>query len=190
MGHKLGYARTSTKEQRLDLQLDALKAAGVQERWIFRDQLSGTREDRPDWQRCLSALQPGNTLVVWKLDRLARSLAQTITLLKRLQELEVVLDVLEGPFAHTSPYTAEGKLLYAIFAAVAEFEHDVIQERVKAGMRAAQRRGKHCGRPPALSLEQQEMARDMQKAGHSVSSIARNLQCARETVYKALRSIP
>ena len=102
MGELLGYARTSTKEQRLDLQLDALRAAGVKECYLYHDQASGARKDRPGFLQCLHDLREGDSLVVWKLDRLARSLRHCLELLDDLKARQVQLVVLEGPFAHTS----------------------------------------------------------------------------------------
>jgi DNA invertase Pin-like site-specific DNA recombinase len=148
MGEVLGYARTSTKDQRLDLQLDALRAAGVKERYLYQDQASGARKDRPGFLQCLHDLREGDTLVVWRLDRLARSLRHCIELIDELTTRQVHLMVLEGPFAHTSPLTSEGKLLYAIFAALAEFERDLIRDRVLAGMAAVLTRGRKGGRRP------------------------------------------
>src|ERR1043166_2801385 len=145
MGELLGYARTSTKEQHLDLQLDALRAAGVKERYLYTDQASGARKDRPGFLQCLHELREGDSLVVWRLDRLARSLRHCIEVLDELTARQVHLVVLEGPFAHTSPLTSEGKLLYAIFAALAEFERDLIRDRVVAGLAAARTRGRKGG---------------------------------------------
>src|SRR5690242_9875096 len=100
MGELIGYARTSTKEQRLDLQVDALRQAGVQDRHLYKDQASGARKDRPGFLACWQYLQPGDTLIVWRLDRLARSLRHLIDLAEELQERQIALRVLEGPFAH------------------------------------------------------------------------------------------
>src|SRR5215813_14650836 len=137
MGEWLGYARTSTKEQRLDLQLDALRAAGVKERYLYADQAAGARKDRPGFLQCLHDLRDGDSLVVWKLDRLGRSLRHCLELLDDLKARQVQLVVLEGPVAHTSQETSEGKLLFGIFAAFAEFERDLIRDRVLAGLTAA-----------------------------------------------------
>jgi DNA invertase Pin-like site-specific DNA recombinase len=186
MGELLGYARTSTKEQRLDLQLDALRAAGVKERYLYTDQASGARKDRPGFLQCLHDMREGDSLVVWRLDRLARSLRHCIEVLDELTTRQVHLVVLEGPFARTSPLTSEGKLLYAIFAAFAEFERDLIRDRVIAGMAAAAVRGRKGGRRPKLSPEQQRLAVEMAQGGIGVTRIAKTLGCARQTVYTTL----
>jgi DNA invertase Pin-like site-specific DNA recombinase len=186
MGELLGYARTSTKEQRLDLQLDALRAAGVKDRYLYQDQASGARKDRPGFLQCLHDLREGDSLVVWRLDRLARSLRHCIELLDDLKARQVQLVVLEGPFAHASPETSEGKLLFGIFAAFAEFERDLIRDRVLAGLTAARARGRTGGRRPKLSLAQQHLAVQMARGGAAVAEIARHFGCARQTVYKAL----
>ena len=190
MGELLGYARTSTKEQRLDLQLDALRAAGVKECYLYHDQASGARKDRPGFLQCLHDLREGDSLVVWKLDRLARSLRHCLELLDDLKARQVQLVVLEGPFAHTSQETSEGKLLFGIFAAFAEFERDLIRDRVLAGLTAARARGRTGGRKPKLSPAQHQLAVQMARGGTAVTTIARQLGCARQTVYKALAQAP
>ena len=186
MGELLGYARTSTKEQRLDLQLDALRAAGVKDRYLYHDQASGARKDRPGFLQCLHDVREGDSLVVWKLDRLARSLRHCIELLDDLKARQVTLVVLEGPFAHTSPETSEGKLLFGIFAAFAEFERDLIRDRVLAGLAAARSRGRAGGRKPRLSPAQQRDVQVLARGGMPIAEIARRFDCARQTVYKAL----
>lgn len=186
MGEMLGYARTSTKEQRLDLQLDALRAAGVKERYLYSDQVSGARKDRPGFLQCLHDLREGDCLVVWRLDRLARSLRHCIELLDEIKARRVALVVLEGPFAHASPETSEGKLLFGIFAAFAEFERDLIRDRVLAGLTAARSRGRTGGRRPKLSVSQQREAQVLARGGMPIAEIARRFACARQTVYKAL----
>jgi DNA invertase Pin-like site-specific DNA recombinase len=186
MGTLLGYARTSTKDQKLDLQLDALRGAGVSDRYLYTDHASGARQNRPGFLACLEHLRPGDTLVVWRLDRLARSLRHCIEVLDDLTAREVCLRVLEGPFASTSPTTSEGKLLYAIFAALAEFERDLIRDRVRAGLAAASARGRRGGRRPKLDAEQQQLVREMVERGIGVTRIAKTLGCARQTIYNLL----
>src|SRR5262249_395842 len=155
----LGYMRISTKGQKFALQQDALQAAGVQEGYLYADMLSGSREDRPGLAACLKALQPGNTLVVWRLDRLARSLKHLMDIAAALSERGIALRILEGPFACMDPSTTEGKLLFSVCGAFAEFERNVIRERVIAGLEAARARGHHGGRRPKLSPKQQRQAR-------------------------------
>jgi DNA invertase Pin-like site-specific DNA recombinase len=186
MPHLVGYARTSLQTQRLDMQLDALHAAGVLPAHVFVDQLSGARTDRPGLEACLASLATGDTLIVWRLDRLARSLRHSIHLLESLQARQITLVILDGPFARTDPTTSEGKLLFALFAALAEFERDLIRDRVRAGITAARMRGKTWGRHPALSPDQQELAVAMHKQDIGVTRIAQTLGCARQTIYTLL----
>ena len=127
MGALVAYMRISTKEQKFDLQRDALLASGVQACYFYEDIASGMQEARPGLTACLKALQPGNTLVVWRLDRLARSLLHLMELAAELQERQISLRVLEGPFAHMDTATPEGKLLFSLLGAVAEFERALIR---------------------------------------------------------------
>jgi DNA invertase Pin-like site-specific DNA recombinase len=186
MGELVGYARTSTKDQRLDLQRDALRAAGVQDRHLYRDQASGARKDRPGFLQCWAYLHPGDTLIVWRLDRLARSLRHLIELAEELVERQVELKVLDGPFAHMDTSTSEGKLMFSLLGASAEFERAIIRDRVVAGLTAARARGRKGGRRPKLSPEQQALAADMARGGIPITTIASTLGCSRHTVYKAL----
>src|SRR5439155_2422428 len=187
MGEFVGYARTSTKEQRLDLQVDALRAAGVQDRHLYSDQASGARKDRPGFLQCWAYLHRGDTLVVWRLDRLARSLRHLIELGEELVEREIQLKVLEGPFAHMDTTTSEGKLMFSLLGAFAEFERSLIRDRVVAGLTAARARGRKGGRRPKLSSEHQQLAADMARGGIPIATIASTLGCSRHTVYKALQ---
>src|SRR5215510_7272845 len=118
----MGYLRISTREQKFDLQEDALKAAGVDERYCYYDIASGAKQDRPNLAACLKALHPGDTLVVWKLDRIARSLLHLLEILQDLQARQVGLCVLEGVGAQMNPVTNEGKLFFSMLGAFAEFE--------------------------------------------------------------------
>ena len=151
MGVLVGYMRVSTKDQKLDLQRDALLAAGVQERYLYEDRVSGSKQARPGLTACLKALHPGDTLVVWKLDRLARSLIHLLEVMKDFQEQQITLRVLDGLGAHLNVATAEGKLFLSMLGAFAEFEREMIRERVIAGLEAARARGHHGGRKPKLT---------------------------------------
>lgn len=144
----IGYARVSTREQNLDLQLDALREAGCEK--IFEDKLSGARSERPGLSRLKDSLRPGDTVVIWRLDRLARSLKDLITWVNWLHEQEVSLKSLNDPIDTTTP---AGELVFHIFGAIAEFERNVNRERSRAGMEAARARGRFGGRPPALSKD-------------------------------------
>ncbi len=142
----VGYARVSTDEQTTRLQLDALRAAGCAV--IHEDAASGVSQSRPGLRRALADLAAGDTLVVWRLDRLGRSLRDLLEISEMLREGDVALRSLTD---HIDTATAAGRMLYAVLGAVAQFERDVLRERTVAGMRAAKRRGEHIGRPAALT---------------------------------------
>src|SRR5579863_2414060 len=135
----VGYMRVSKADgsQTLDLQRDALDAAGVPERNIYSDTASGKRDDRPGLESCLKALRSGDTLVVWKLDRLGRNLRHLVNVVHDLTEREIGLRVLTGQGAAIDTTTAAGKLVFGIFAALAEFERELITERMRAGLASA-----------------------------------------------------
>ena len=189
MGELLGYMRISTKEQKFNLQRDTLLAAGVAERYLYHDVASGAKQARPGLAACLKALHPGDTLVVWKLDRLARSLLHLMEVAQDLEERQMGLRVLEGPFAHMDTRTSEGKLLFSLLGAFAEFERALIKERVVAGLVAARARGHTGGRRPKLSAAQQRQAQSLKRGGMAITEIAETLGCARHTVYKALGAV-
>lgn len=138
----IGYARCSTKEQNLDLQLDALKAAGCEK--IYSDVASGGKIDRPELEKCIKFLQSGDTLIVWKIDRLSRTLHQLVNTIHDFSLKNIGFKVLTAPIDTT---TAQGKLIFGIFASLAEFERSLIKERVNAGIAAAYVAGA-VGRPP------------------------------------------
>jgi DNA invertase Pin-like site-specific DNA recombinase len=178
--------RISTKEQKFDLQHDALRAADVQERYLYQDVASGAKQARPGLAACLKALHPGDTLVVWKLDRVARSLLHLLEIMQDLQERQVRLQILEGVGAQMNPATSEGKLFLSMLGAFAEFERTLIRERVVAGLVAARARGHKGGRRPKLSAAQHRQAASMARGGMKITEIATTLRCSRHTVYKAL----
>ena len=144
---KLGYARISKADgsQTLDLQLDALTAAGVASGQVYKDEASGRRDDRPGLEACLKALRSGDVLHVWKLDRLGRDLKHLVTTVRGLSDRGVGLSVLTGQGASIDTTTSSGKLIFGIFAALAEFEGDLIRERTMAGLVAARARGRKGG---------------------------------------------
>lgn len=145
-GRSFGYARVSTDDQNLTLQIDALTKHGIPASQIFKDKLSGARCNRPGLTRCLDSLQSGDILVVWRLDRLGRSMRHLITLVEDLRDRGVGFRSLqEGAIDTTS---ASGELIFNIFSALAQFERRLIQERTKAGLAAARARGRRGGRPP------------------------------------------
>jgi DNA invertase Pin-like site-specific DNA recombinase len=186
MGELLGYQRVSTKEQKFDLQRDALLAAGVCDAYLYQDVASGATQARPGLAACLKALHPGDTLVVWKLDRIARSLVHFLEILQDLQARRIGLRILEGVGAQMNPATSEGKLFLSMLGAFAEFEREIIRERVVAGLVAARARGHKGGRRPRLSPAQQRQAQHLKQGGMPITAIAQTLGCSRKTVYKVL----
>ena len=178
---RIGYARVSTDAQTTALQRDALNAVGCEH--IFEEKESGARRSRPQLDKALADLDRGDTLVVWKLDRLGRSLRDLLDVAEALRERGIALRSLTE---HIDTSTAAGKMLYAVLGAVAQFERDVLRERTVAGIRAAQARGERIGRPPALTPSQVREARAMLKRGDSPSHVARILRIGRSTLYRAL----
>ena len=153
MGHLIGYARVSTAAQDLSLQLEALHHAGCRDAWIFRDTASGARTARPGLEACFQALAPGDTLVVWRLDRLGRSMTHLVSVIEVLLGRQVGFRArCDGAIDTT---TASGELVFHIFSALAQFERRLIQERTRAGLAAARARGKHGGRTPRHADEPQ-----------------------------------
>ena len=183
MGELLGYARVSTTDQDAALQLDALNAAGCYRVWV--DTISGSLEHRPELTKLLDQLRPGDTLVVWRLDRLGRSIRHLIDQLQELGERGVGFRSLQETIDTTSP---GGRLVFHVFAALAEFERDLIRERTHAGLAAARARGRTGGRPPRLSADQVRTARRLyEQQDMTVAQIGDVLGVSRTTVYRALR---
>lgn len=156
----IGYMRVSKADgsQVLDLQKDALIAAGIDEERIYHDLASGRFDDRPGLLACIKALQPGNTLVVWKLDRLGRSLKHLVNTVEDLKERGIGFKVLTGQGAQIDTTTPQGKLVFGMFAALSEFERELIIERTKAGLAAARARGRLGGRPRKMDVHTLKMA--------------------------------
>ncbi|WP_237112305.1 recombinase family protein [Mycobacteroides abscessus] len=178
----IGYARVSTVEQSTDLQLDALHAANVEQ--VFTDEgVSGSLSSRPELDRCLEMLRSGDTLVVWRLDRLARSLKNLLELVESLSARGIHLRSLTESIDTSS---ASGRLILSVFGALAEFERSLIIERTQAGLQAARARGARIGRPTAMSAGQVEQAKTLVGAGHRVSEVARTLGVGRSTLYRVL----
>ncbi|MEM8821346.1 MAG: recombinase family protein [Pseudomonadota bacterium] len=183
----IGYARVSKADgsQSLDLQRDALAAAGVAETRIYVDHASGKRDDRPGLIACLKALQPGNTLVVWKLDRLGRDLAHLVATVRGLEENGVGFRVLAGQGAEIDTRTAGGRLVFGIFAALAEFERDLIRERVQAGLASARALGRRGGAPYKMTPAKLRLAQAaMGKPETSVGALCRELGVSSQTLYR------
>jgi DNA invertase Pin-like site-specific DNA recombinase len=156
----IGYVRVSKADgsQVPDMQKDALLAAGVEPGRIYEDLASGRFDDRPGLAACLKALQPGNTLVVWKLDRLGRNLRHLVNIVEDLREKGVGFKVLTGKGAEIDTCTPHGKLAFGLFAALAEFERELIAERTRAGLAAARARGRTGGRPRKMDVRTLKMA--------------------------------
>ena len=177
---KIGYARVSTLEQNLDLQLRALEKAGCKK--IFREKATGSNRERPQFRRMLDQIRVGDTIVVWKLDRLARSIRDLLETMETIREAGGRCRSLSEPWADTT--THAGKMIMTIFAGIAEFERALIRERTGAGREAARKRGVRFGRPRKLSLDQEQLARRLVLEGKSASDIARTFNVHAATIYR------
>jgi DNA invertase Pin-like site-specific DNA recombinase len=182
--HSIGYARVSTQEQELALQLDALEKAGCQKNKIFIDKISGAKSQRPGLDQCLAVLKPGDTLVVWRLDRLGRSMAHLVCLIEELKGKGIGFKSLcDGDIDTT---TASGELIFNIFSSLAQFERRLIQERTRAGLAAARARGILGGRKKLSPTNPKViMAKKLHKDHTlSIQDICKTLQISRTTFYK------
>ena len=178
----IGYARVSTEDQNAQLQIDALKAAGCVR--VFTDKASGSLANRPQLDKMIEQLRPDDVVVVWRLDRLGRSLRNLIALVEDLAGKEVGFRSLSESIDTT---TANGKLFFSIMGALAEFERDLIRERTMAGLAAARARGRVGGRPPVMTAEKAKVARQMYDSReHTVEAIAKTLGVSRKTIYRHL----
>jgi DNA invertase Pin-like site-specific DNA recombinase len=178
----IGYARVSTDDQKLDLQLDALKKAGCDR--VFEDCISGAKSARPGLDEALNICRSGDTLVVWRLDRLGRSIKNLIQLAEDLQKRGVELKSLSEDINTGSP---NGKLTFHLFGALAEFERNLMIERINSGIAAARARGKTGGRPKLLDANKQQLAIDLYTARkHSIKEIHTMLGISKTTLYAYL----
>ena len=185
-GRLIGYARVSTSGQELNLQLDALKHAGIPDKLIFIDKASGSKSERPGLIACMKELKSGDTLVIWRLDRLGRSLKHLIEIVEELKGRGVGFRSISDGGIDTA--TASGEMVFNIFATLAQFERRLIQERTQAGLKAARSRGKKGGRPKISTNDPKvQMARKMSK-NHSISvaEICSTLKISRATYYRFL----
>jgi DNA invertase Pin-like site-specific DNA recombinase len=181
----IGYARVSTDDQDLSLQCDALRQAACQK--IYEDKLSGVQAARPGLDRLMESLRSGDELVVWRLDRLGRSLKDLIALVEVLEERGVGLVSLHESISTTS---SSGKLVFHLFAALAEFERNLIRERTQAGLVAARSRGRKGGRPKALDLAKRQLVvRLYDERRLSVAEICRMLGISKPTLYAYLDEV-
>lgn len=182
MSRLIGYARVSTEAQDTALQLDALNAAGCVQ--IFEDHVSGGVLKRPGLDKMLAEIQSGDVLVVWRLDRLGRSLAHLIEIVNQLAERNIGFKSLSDAIDTT---TAGGKLVFHLMGSLAEFERSLIAERTKAGMAAAKARGSMMGRHKALTPSMLSHAKLLIEQGESPTSVARSMQVGRSTLYRAIQ---
>jgi DNA invertase Pin-like site-specific DNA recombinase len=184
MGHLLGYARVSTTDQQSNLQVDALTTAGCYRVFAETASGAGADADRPVLGQVLDQLRPGDTLVVWKLDRLGRSLRHLVDTVTGLAERGIGFRSLQEAIDTTTP---GGKLVFHVFAALAEFERDLIRERTAAGLAAARARGRHGGRPSVMTAHKVRVAGEMYASGqYTVSAIATTLGVSRASIYRHL----
>lgn len=184
MGRLIGYARVSTTEQDLRLQLDALNKAGCVK--VFEDKASGARSKRPGLEACVAALEPGDTLVVWRLDRLGRSMPHLVSLVEELLGNGIGFrSLLDGALDTT---TASGELMFHIFSSLAQFERRLVQERTTAGLAAARARGRLGGRPAITAADPRVAAAKRLHKDHSLSidDICKTLGISRPTFYRYL----
>lgn len=183
---KIGYARVSTEDQSLDLQINALRDVGCEQ--IFTDfGVSGKGFDRPGLNEALATIERGGMLVVWRLDRLGRSLPRLINLVDELGRLGAEFQSLTE---HIDTSSSGGRLIFHIMGALAEFERSLISERTRAGMEAARKNGKHLGRPPSLSTEDIEAAQRALLQGNSWEAVAEAHGVSTRTLHRYLKSKP
>lgn len=176
----IGYARVSTVEQSLEMQVDALKRAGVTTAGLYIEKVSAVSKHRPMLEDALGALRPGDTFVVWKLDRLSRSLPDLLRRLEQIEKKKAGFKSLTDSFDTTSP---SGRLVLYILGVVADFERSLISERTKAGVARAKAEGKQVGQPPALKPHEIVAAQKMRNAGKSVRAIAKRYKVSHGTIY-------
>jgi len=180
---KVGYARVSTHDQNLDLQKDALKKAGCEK--FCHDKVSGAKTKRPGLQEALDYLREGDSLVVWRLDRLGRSLQHLLETVKLLEERGIGFQSLTESIDTT---TSGGRLVFHIFGALAEFERNLIRERTQAGLAAARARGRKGGRPKILDAKKTNLLLKLyEERNHSVNEMCEMLGISRSTLYEYLR---
>lgn len=183
----IGYMRVSKTDgsQVLDLQIDALIESGVMPENMYQDFSSGKNDDRHGLDSCLKALREGDTLIVWKLDRLGRNLRHLVNTVHDLSNKGICFKVLVGQGADVDTTTPQGKLVFGIFAALAEFERDLISERTKAGLDAARARGRNGGAPYKMTAMKLQLAQTaMEKSETNVSELCRELGITRQTLYR------
>lgn len=183
---RIGYARVSTEDQSLNLQADAMKKYGIEPENIYREKISGTKMNRPELIACLRSLRQGDVLVVWRLDRLARSLSDLIKITQDLDARKVDLVSLTEQIDTAN---AGGRLIFHVFGAVAQFERDLVSERTKAGLAAARARGKRGGRPAKLKPKDIRIILQIMKDKTiTATDIAKRFGVSRATIQRGLRT--
>jgi DNA invertase Pin-like site-specific DNA recombinase len=179
-GMRIGYARVSTLDQKLDLQMQTLKKVGCTK--IFREKVSGASRDRPELKRMLDQIREGDVVVVWKLDRLARSTRDLLETMESIRESGGQFQSISEPWADSTSYA--GKMIMTVFAGIAEFERDLIRERTAAGRMAAKSKGVRFGRPRKLNPQQAKLAKRLLDEGKLVSEIAETFGVHVATIYR------
>lgn len=186
MSRKLGYARVSTEDQHLELQLDALKAAGVEDRDIFQEKMTGSKTDRPELNRLLTYAKPGDTIVVWKLDRIGRSLKHIIELSEFFKVNDIEFISLKEQL-DTS--TATGRLMFNMLAVLSEFEREMIIERTHAGLTAARARGKMGGRPKINDTDIERASKLYRSNEYNIKEITAMTGVSKATLYRRVQKL-
>jgi DNA invertase Pin-like site-specific DNA recombinase len=186
INRKIGYARVSKHDQHLKLQIDALLNYGCHEDEIFTDHISGAKAERPGLEKCMQELQKGDTLIVWRLDRLGRSMPHLVSTIEDLKKREVSFKSLCDGAIDTT--TASGELVFNIFSSLAQFERKLIQERTKAGLNAARTRGRKGGRKRTLCTDPKVVTAKKMHKNHnmSIGDICKMLNISKATFYRYL----
>ncbi|MEK5061858.1 resolvase [Paenibacillus sp. FSL H7-0326] len=184
MSRKIGYARVSTEDQHLELQIDALRAAGVEERDIFMEKVTGAKKDRPELEKLLSYMKPGDAVIVWKLDRIGRSIKHLIELSELFKTSNIEFVSLKEKI-DTS--TATGRLMFNMLAALAEFEREMIIERTHAGLAAARSRGRQGGRPKKDEADIERAVKLYKSEAYSIADITEMTGVSKATLYRNVK---
>ncbi|NLK24921.1 MAG: recombinase family protein [Clostridiales bacterium] len=181
---KFGYARVSTKDQNLDLQVDELLKNGVRKENIFKEKITGTKKERPELQELLKRLREGDTVVVWKLDRIGRSTKHLVDLMNYFKEHNINFISLKD---NIDTSTAMGKFIFTVFAGLAEFERDMTSERTKAGLESARARGRTGGRPPKNPKAIERALQLYDSKDWAISEIEKMTNVSKPTLYRYLK---
>lgn len=187
MGKFFGYGRVSTKDQNHELQINALKDAGCHPSDIYIEKISTRKKIRPSFNKVMRLIQEGDTLVVWKIDRIGRSVKELVTILEDLMDKGVNLKTLTGPLV-VDTTTAQGKLMYSIIAAFAEYEREINRERTLAGLEAAKKKGVKLGPKHKLTDKDVDKMKQMKEAGMSVKDILEYFNIGKTTYYRYINN--